>query len=148
MIRKKTCPGCGEKFIPTNGKHEWCTTQCRKKHTRKAPYSYGTAICECCGDLFEKRQPDQRCCSKLCAGEIKSRERAEGIVRQGVIEKIMITTAIPVFEHMRPKIGHIYEGQKGGGASNKSTPFWIVRINENPIVVREGECCVIGGVSL
>lgn len=144
-----TCPGCNRKFYPLSSNQKWCTRKCGQKHRpkKKSPYNYGEGICERCGAVFQIKHKDgQRFCSRKCAAETRSDDKTNEKKQSDIRELVMITKTIPVYEHLQPIVGRLYEARRGMTASTSSKMFWIVEVGGKPVVVREGECCVIGGV--
>lgn len=145
-----TCPGCKRKFYPLSNNQKWCTRKCGEKHRpkKKSPYNFGEGICEHCGAVFQIKHSDgQRFCSRKCAAEAKAHSKNTAKKQNDIRELIMITEPVPVFEHLQPIVGRLYEARRGANVSPSSKMFWIVEVSGKPVVVREGECCVIGGVS-
>lgn len=151
MTKAVTCPGCKQKFYPYSRNQKWCTPKCREKNKdktkRKKPHVFGKGICETCGSEFEiKQSGGQRFCCRQCAAVGKAYAKSEERKTLASREKILITTMIPVFEHLRPRLGCIYNARRPINPNLGSVDFWIVEVNGKPVVVRQGECCVIGGV--
>lgn len=137
----RVCKQCGNTFlVEKRSTRVLCSEKCRSLRFRDI---YGSSLprepraCLKCGKEFMPRHRDQKFCGDACARQARSR----GTEKAPMVE-IEITEDIPVYKHLRPKTGQVYlaEDHRVYGA-----PFFIIPdICGKRIVVREGECRVVG----
>ena len=76
IVKKKTCPICGEEFIPTSNRQIYCSNECwqkaykeKKEESRQAErgdHLYRKRVCSVCGKEFWPVNSQQKRCSDEC----------------------------------------------------------------------------------
>lgn len=108
-IRDCVCQHCGKPF-QAKRERKFCSDECRKEHQRKSdPERYGTAVCPVCKKEFVKKKENQVFCSKECRVAYQHVEYAASMERKHTKIKIRVLKEIPVYAHLRPKVGSIWE---------------------------------------
>ena len=62
MAKEVKCPECGKMFVRRNGRHEYCSIECRRKSYVKPTRLY--YHCEQCGVTFEEGRLTPYCSDK------------------------------------------------------------------------------------
>lgn len=88
QLNVRSCPGCGNRFVPLSGKQRFCTVRCRESHPRNLAYFGGRrqeavglreGVCQLCRRkstkwlaahhvLGKERDPDNETLIALCRG--------------------------------------------------------------------------------
>ena len=140
-MEERICRHCGKTFtVKRSSNRTLCSEKCRGenyKQTQEKRRDKELHTCALCGREFETYRKQQIYCSAVCSQ--KAQEREPGSER---MVDIRITTHIPVYEHLRPKVGHVYraEDHRIYGCAI----FIVPDICGKRIVVREAECEVVG----
>lgn len=131
----RVCERCGKEYIPKATNQRFCSRSCRERsgyrRRMNAFAEFGEwRVCEICGERFFTRRPWQRRCAVECGAWKKAK-------RNVVVVKILITAGIPVFQHLQPQIGSVYDAEKSDA---RYGPFYIVNIKGSRVIVRDDEC--------
>lgn len=70
----RQCKQCGEPFVPSNGKHIFCSLYCKNLYYYKQKKTFKVVECGYCGKKFTPGRngyyPNQKYCSDDCAEEM------------------------------------------------------------------------------
>lgn len=131
----RICEGCGIEYKPLAMNQKFCSRPCKERtgYRRKMDLFSERGewrTCEVCGVKFFTRRAWQKRCTVECGVWRKAKQGKNAV-------SILVTVDIPVFQHLQPKKGHIYDAEKCSGSSD---PFYIVTVEGSPVIVRYDEC--------
>lgn len=97
------------------------------------------AICQWCRKPYKPSNKGQKFCCRQCAVKGRKQDPTPITDRPKQIVSILITKQIPVYEHLRPKVGHIYSAVAAVPPSSQKF-YLIPDIGDKGLIVRSDEC--------
>lgn len=143
---KRKCVICGETFGIKQWNQKTCSKQCQTelgRRNKRKKLVDGIRTCPVCGKEFKVRSSDQVYCSRKCSAQ-GHKEHKDKTVRRPDHCKIMITTQVPVYDRLEPRVGCIYDAEIGraNGIVNGSN-YYIICVHGHKLIVRGSECVVV-----
>lgn len=144
------CIECGKQFEAQRTSAKYCSKRCKQnvKNRQNVETQKRNAnipkVCEHCCEPFMAYYAKLRFCSRQCAARARVFQYGnpvEPIKRQGEAVNIKITEHIPVFAHMRPKFGGVYEAIKVKDMNRSNNHNYLIQsIGRHGLLVKSNEC--------
>lgn len=160
MSFTKLCTVCGTQFEGRTRQDKYCSDECRRKQKNLTTKEYVLAhktiekVCENCGKPYMAHREASRFCSKNCARNSQKvtaqkqsdppnpcKSAPKEVIREVQTVNIRITKALPVYDHLKPKVGAVYTAEKKHNAQYANQAIYIIPgIAKYGLLVREDEC--------
>lgn len=96
-LKSVSCKRCNNQFLTARITLKYCSAKCRSENKEEGRAKPNVKKCSHCGENYEARYDNVRCCSSSCAVKWKAENRKEKPQPQGPMDRERLLSCLLIY---------------------------------------------------